>query len=252
MKDRKDMKEMKEMKEMTNRKRSIQFLCVPALLLILILSLSGCGEKSQARKSGNASLRVDDVLKMGMSEADRKEKGSVKETEPSSEEMDIQEFMELMETLPAEEVDAAFSPATEAAIETESEIPNGSVQADPAIGKPDPGSIDVDLTAMSGNMVYAEVLNMLTSPEDYVGKTVKMAGSFSCYHDDASGNTCYACLVKDATACCAEGIEFELAGDAVYPDDYPKPGSQFSVIGVFDSCREKEYSYCTLRNAELM
>ena len=189
---------------------------------------------------------------MGMSEADRKEKGSVKETEPSSEEMDIQEFMELMETLPAEEMDAAFSPATEAAIETESEIPNGSVQADPAIGKPDPGSIDVDLTAMSGNMVYAEVLNMLTSPEDYVGKTVKMAGTFSYYHDDASGNTYYACLVKDATACCAEGIEFELAGDAVYPDDYPKLGSQFSVIGVFDSYREKEYSYCTLRNAELM
>ena len=37
----------------------------------------------------------------------------------------------------------------------------------------------VDLTALSSTMVYAEVFAMMSSPEDYVGKTVKMQGIFS-------------------------------------------------------------------------
>lgn len=37
----------------------------------------------------------------------------------------------------------------------------------------------IDLTAMSSTMVFAEVFNMTTHPEDYVGKTVKMQGIFS-------------------------------------------------------------------------
>lgn len=41
--------------------------------------------------------------------------------------------------------------------------------------------IDVDLTKLSSTLVYAEVFNMLYSPEDYVGKTVKMNGAFSLY-----------------------------------------------------------------------
>ena len=38
------------------------------------------------------------------------------------------------------------------------------------------GKVDVDLTALSSTMVYSEVFNMLNTPENYVGKTIKMTG----------------------------------------------------------------------------
>lgn len=39
--------------------------------------------------------------------------------------------------------------------------------------------VDIDLTAMSGTMVYSEVLNMQKTPEAYEGKVVKMSGPFN-------------------------------------------------------------------------
>ncbi len=36
--------------------------------------------------------------------------------------------------------------------------------------------IDVDLTKLSSTMVYSEVYNMMYTPDDYIGKTVKMNG----------------------------------------------------------------------------
>ena len=59
--------------------------------------------------------------------------------------------------------------------------------------------IDVDLTALSSTMVYSEVYNMMTSPEDYIGKTVKMKGMYSVYHDESTDKYCFACIIKDAT-----------------------------------------------------
>ena len=59
--------------------------------------------------------------------------------------------------------------------------------------------IDVDLTALSSTMVYSEVYNMMTSPEDYIGKTVKMKGMYSVYHDESTDKYYFACIIKDAT-----------------------------------------------------
>ncbi|MBP5330416.1 MAG: hypothetical protein J6Y89_01015 [Lachnospiraceae bacterium] len=36
-------------------------------------------------------------------------------------------------------------------------------------------------------MVYSEVYNMMVSPEDFIGKTVKMKGPFAYYHDEEIG-----------------------------------------------------------------
>ncbi len=113
-------------------------------------------------------------------------------------------------------------------------------------------SIDLDLTTMSSTMVYAEVYNMMSVPENYIGKTVRMKGLYSAYHDDVTGNDYFACIVQDATACCAQGIEFELADEYKYPDDYPNEGAEVTVVGVFDTYTEGEGKYCTLRNAHLV
>ena len=116
----------------------------------------------------------------------------------------------------------------------------------------------VDLTTLSSTMVYAEVFAMMSSPEDYVGKTVKMQGIFSkgqLYAADGSlsdGGVVFACIVQDATACCAQGIPFDLAGDYEYPQDYPELGAEITVEGVFEIHEQDGLEFCRLRDAEFV
>lgn len=115
----------------------------------------------------------------------------------------------------------------------------------------------VDLTALSSTMVYGEVFAMMSSPEDYVGKTVKMQGIFSKGQLYAAGSlndggTVFACVIQDATACCAQGIPFELAGDHTYPQDYPELGDTITVVGTFEIHEQEGMEFCRLRDAELV
>ena len=148
----------------------------------------------------------------------------------------------LEERMTEEEAETKIKEETEQESEQETET-----------GKTDNAeNIDVDLTVLSSTMIYSEVLNMMTTPEDYIGKTVKMDGYFAFYHDEDTDKYYYACIIPDATACCSQGIEFVLAGDHVFPDDYPEEQDEICVVGEFDTYQEGEYTYCTLRNASFV
>ena len=114
------------------------------------------------------------------------------------------------------------------------------------------GAPDVDLTTLSSTMVYAEVYDMMVTPEKYIGKTVKMNGTYNLYHDDTTDKNYFACIIADATACCSQGIEFILTDAYSYPDDYPPNGAPICVAGVFDTYKEGDRTYCTLREANLL
>ena len=109
--------------------------------------------------------------------------------------------------------------------------------------------IDVDLTALSSTMVYAEVYNMVTKPDDYLGKRILMRGNFAVGKGD--DRYYFACIIPDATACCSQGIEFLLDGNYTYPNDYPQIGTEITVEGVFDTYYEGTDRYCQLINASL-
>ena len=136
------------------------------------------------------------------------------------------------------------SAPTEAGKETESVGAEAEKTGAPADG------VDVDLTAMSGTMVYSEVLNMQKSPEQYEGKVVKMSGPFNV--TDYNGKTYFACIIADATACCSTGIEFDLKGDYSYPEDYPAPQTEITVVGVFNTYMEGKSRYLQLKDAEMI
>ena len=110
------------------------------------------------------------------------------------------------------------------------------------------GKVDVDLTALSSTMVYSEVYNMLTEPERYIGKTVKMTGGYSSFLDEGTGAVYRVCMIADATACCAQGMEFVLKDGLAYPE----MESDITVVGTFQLYDENGSTYCHLVNAEIV
>lgn len=108
---------------------------------------------------------------------------------------------------------------------------------------------DVDLTQLSSTLVYAEVYNMASNPQSYVGKTVRMKGNLVYQVVDGQPNPDYmACLISDATACCAQGVEFVLAQP---PAQYPELGSTVTVTGVFATYESSGLTQIRLEQAEL-
>ena len=105
--------------------------------------------------------------------------------------------------------------------------------------------IDIDLTVLSSTMVYSFVYCMVTTPEEYRGMVVKMSGVSASSHNEETGMDYYGCIIQDATACCSQGIEYELQGE------YPEDGEMICVTGTFDTYEEGGYTYCILREAEL-
>ena len=108
---------------------------------------------------------------------------------------------------------------------------------------------DVDLTVLSSTMVYSEVYNMMVTPEEYVGKTIKMSGSFATFINEEDGRYIFGCVITDATACCAQGIEFEPVRGFEDEASRPAESEVITVTGVFDTYIDGEMMYCTLRNA---
>ena len=108
---------------------------------------------------------------------------------------------------------------------------------------------DIDLTIDNADLIYAEVFAMVYTPEDYVGKTVKMKGQFVFYYDEEAGMYYYACLIKDAMACCAQGLEFIPTGDCVYPDDFPPAMTDINVTGTFNILEDNGETYVALTDA---
>ncbi len=93
--------------------------------------------------------------------------------------------------------------------------------------------VDLDLTKMSATMIYTTIFDMLVMPEDYVEKNIKVKGWFETYTDPYTGEIYYAVVVPDATACCQQGLEFVWPGNHTYPDDFPKPGEDITITGLY-------------------
>ena len=210
--------------------------------LILSLALAGCGsvDGNAGRTAGNAP-GVNDVLEAG--------KNAVEQTE-ASEDNTVTESDVISEESVSEDDNTAVTESASADDEDPNTDPESSIHFDMTSVNMD--KIDVDLTALSSTMVYSEVYNMMTTPDDYIGKVVKMDGAFAVFHDEGSSDYYFACIVKDATACCAQGIEFLLAGEHSYPKDYPYEGDEICVVGVYDTYKDGDSTYCTLKNAKIV
>ena len=108
---------------------------------------------------------------------------------------------------------------------------------------------DYDLTEMDTQMAYVQLSNMMLSPEDYLGKTVKLRGTFA--HAAESGREFFVCYLLDVNACCSQSLEFETDEAYDFPGGYPAEESPITVYGVFNTYEENGYTYLQLADAEV-
>ena len=103
--------------------------------------------------------------------------------------------------------------------------------------------VDVDLTVLSATMVYAEVFNIMSNPDDYLGKTIRAAGLYYSAFYDVTGVYYHFIYIEDAAACCSQGLEFMLSDELSYPDYSPLTQTRIEIVGVFDSYIEESKTY---------
>ena len=120
---------------------------------------------------------------------------------------------------------------------------DGSAAADPAAT----AAVDLDLTQLSSTLVYSEVFNIMTDPDAYIGKTIRMEGECLSAYYEPTGLTYYSVVIQDATACCAQGIEYVLSDGQSYPAD----GGDATVVGRFESYDEEGTVWYHLVDARL-
>ena len=124
---------------------------------------------------------------------------------------------------------AAQPAQSTAAVSTPAPTPAATATPQPT-ATPSPDGVDIDLTQLSATMVFAEVAAMVRTPEDYLGKTVRMAGPLAVYEaNPALGiDYFYTVVIQDATACCQQGMEF------IWPEGtLPEAGTGLVVTGTF-------------------
>ena len=107
--------------------------------------------------------------------------------------------------------------------------------------------VDVDLSGMSDPMAYSTIIQMSQEPEAYVGKTVRIKGTFGVLHSEAMDRYYYSCDVKDQAGCCTEGIEFILPEGQAYPER----GDKIVVSGRYETYEEDGGVYGQLVDAVL-
>ena len=195
-----------------------------SVMVAIVLSVAACGNSGNGPRSATSGNKtVSDLIEERIAAEDS-----------ASEESAISVESVISESPAADE-------ETTIAEESESLLKTSEAASD----------VDLDLTILSKTMVYSEVYNIMVSPEDYVGKIIRMNGIYNTFIDEATGIRYFYCIIQDATACCAQGIEFVLTDDYKFPDDYPENGDIATVVGRFDTYMEGEYMYCTLRDAVL-
>ncbi|MDO5022913.1 MAG: hypothetical protein Q4E07_06210 [Eubacteriales bacterium] len=104
--------------------------------------------------------------------------------------------------------------------------------------------IDYDFSRQSVTMVYGFMYDVLTNAENYVGKSLKLTGSYMPYNAE-DGNTYHFLLVYDDAACCELAIELlPTKGSDIA---FPKSGDIMQAEGLVDICNDAGTRFVALR-----
>lgn len=117
-------------------------------------------------------------------------------------------------------------------------------------------SIDIDLIELTADLRYAQIFDMCSYPDNYIGKIVKVSGLYDQWENEETGAVYKTVIITDALACCAQGIEFkEIPGQKLpIPYDWVSEdtsASEITVTGRFGCYIEDDILYIELTDAVL-
>ncbi len=206
------------------KKASIHKLQYAVCIVLMLGLLNGCGDNDRTKLVVTTESAIPEIT-----------------TEEKT------EMAEITEQITTEAT-------TETAITTEDTSENETAILTETGSQTETG-VDYDLTTMSKSMVYATVYQLMIDPDSYRGKTFRIMGDYYATYYEPTGKYYHYCVIQDATACCAQGLEFVWGdGSHVYPDEYPAENTSIVVQGVFETYKEDDNSpvqYCRLVDATM-
>ena len=198
------------------------------IIFIIFVVIAGCGKKRQNKNQMFSTTKsVKDTIEEEMKKEEEKKEKAENEKALKN---DFQ--------------------ATEEDVKEINEDKNEENKKAENVGGENQKDIDYDLTEMNSDMIYATVFMVVQDPESYAGKTFKIYGNSYTFPTTEGKSMTHYCLIKDALACCAQGLEFISSNsDEKYPDD----GDEIVVTGTLESYTVEDIPMplCRLVNAKI-
>jgi hypothetical protein len=104
-------------------------------------------------------------------------------------------------------------------------------------------SVDVDLTVLSSTMLSAELNNITSNPNSYMGRSIRVNGIYYAFSFDDTNQYYHYVLTVYGDDCCWEGLEFILNDNHVYPDYSPEEQMKIEVVGIYSNYEEHGQRY---------
>ena len=140
----------------------------------------------------------------------------------------------------------------ESKIANESNTNENSTEAESESVKKD-GEVDYDLTVMGADMVYATVYQMMIEPKSYIGKSFKIRGNYYSSYSKDKDVYYHFCMIKDAAACCAQGLELLWADEKMNRhENCPEEDALVTAEGVFETYEEGPNTYGRIKDAKIV
>ena len=140
----------------------------------------------------------------------------------------------------------------ESKIANESNTNENSTEAESESVKKD-GEVDYDLNVMGADMVYATVYQMMIDPKSYIGKSFKIRGNYYSSYSKDKDVYYHFCMIKDAAACCAQGLELLWADEKMNRhENCPEEDALVTVEGVFETYEEGPNTYGRIKDAKIV
>lgn len=198
------------------------------IIFIIFVAIAGCGKKRQNKNQMFSTTKsVKDTIEEEMKKEQEKKENAENEKALKN---DFQ--------------------ATEEDVKEINEDKNEENKKAENVGEENQKDIDYDMTEMNSDMIYATVFMVVQDPESYAGKTFKIYGNSYTFPTTEGKSMTHYCLIKDALACCAQGLEFISSNfDEKYPDD----GDEIVVTGTLESYTVEDIPMplCRLVNAKI-
>lgn len=198
------------------------------IIFLIFVAIAGCGKKRQNKNQMFSTTKsVKDTIEEEMKKEQEKKENAENEKALKN---DFQ--------------------ATEEDVKEINEDKNEENKKAENVGGENQKDIDYDLTEMNSDMIYATVFMVVQDPESYAGKTFKIYGNSYTFPTTEGKSMTHYCLIKDALACCAQGLEFISSNsDEKYPDD----GDEIVVTGTLESYTVEDIPMplCRLVNAKI-